>query len=197
MYKGLLKELKDLLKQLPGVGEKSAQRFVIYLIGHNKSLAQKIAKAISEAVQRYDKCTVCGMLTTETECEFCADSTRDRKTLCIVQNSSDVYLIEDTNAFKGRYFVTDKLLSPLEGIGPDDLKLDKLLELISKENVKEVILALNPSPEGETTITFLADLLKDYDLKITRLSTGIPFGSDIEYTSAMTLSNAVQRRFTI
>jgi len=137
------------------------------------------------------------MLTEQDPCLYCSSGNRSDELLCIVENSQDVFLIEETHEFKGKYFVLGKLLSPLDGIGPDQIKFPQLQALISTGNIEEVILALNPSAEGESTMNFLGSKLGKQISRITRLSTGLPFGGDIEYTSSLTLSNALKRRYPI
>ncbi|MFC1887439.1 recombination mediator RecR [Candidatus Cloacimonadota bacterium] len=197
MLKGLLGDLVENLKRLPGVGTKSAERIAMYLISDNKKVALQLSESIKLCIENYKNCTICNMLTDEDPCRFCTSSSRNDKVLCIVENTQDVYLIEDTHEFKGKFFVLGKLLSPLDGIGPDQIKFPQLKALIDTGDIEEVILALNPSAEGESTMNFLGTQLGKQVSKITRLSTGLPFGGDIEYTSSLTLSNALKRRYSI
>ena len=197
MFSGLLAELVQNLKKLPGIGSKSAQRLAMYLISMEKTKALELAESIQNTVKNYEKCSVCNMLTENDPCHFCSDYTRNQNFLCIVENTQDIYLIEDTNEFKGRYFVLNNLLSPLDGIGPNEINFPKLLELLKSDGIDEIILALNPSAEGESTISFLASQFEELKVKVTRLSTGLPFGGDIEYTSSLTLGNALKRRYSV
>ena len=197
MFSGLLAELVHNLKKLPGIGSKSAQRLAMYLISMEKTKALELAESIQNTVKNYEKCSVCNMLTENDPCHFCSDYTRNQNFLCIVENTQDIYLIEDTNEFKGRYFVLNNLLSPLDGIGPNEINFPKLLELLKSDGIDEIILALNPSAEGESTISFLASQFEELKVKVTRLSTGLPFGGDIEYTSSLTLGNALKRRYSV
>ena len=137
------------------------------------------------------------MLSENDLCDFCADSSRTDSHLCVVENTQDVYLIDNTHEFHGRYFVLGNLLSPLDGIGPQEINFSKLLELIKNNGIEELILALNPSAEGESTISYIASQLEELPVRITRLSTGLPFGGDIEYTSSLTLGNALKRRYSV
>ena len=137
------------------------------------------------------------MLSETLTCSYCNDNMRNEKQLCIVENTQDVYLIENTHEYKGKYFVLKKLLSPMDGIGPEEINFPKLLNYIKKQKTEEIILALNPSAEGESTISFLGMELRGLVKKITRLSTGLPFGGDIEYTSSITLGNALKRRYSV
>ena len=137
------------------------------------------------------------MLSETEPCKFCSDETRLSNVICVVENTQDAYLIEDLHEFKGKYFVLNELLSPLDGIGPDEINYPKLEKMIISGKINEIILALNPSAEGESTINFLASQFEGKNVKITRLSTGLPFGGDIEYTSSLTLSNAFKRRYSV
>ncbi|KQC07320.1 MAG: hypothetical protein APR54_06175 [Candidatus Cloacimonas sp. SDB] len=197
MLKGLLADLVENFKRLPGIGTKSAERIALYLISENKKNAMELAGSIRKCVEEYKNCSICNMLSEHDPCSFCSDSNRLDSLLCIVENTQDVYLIEDTHEFKGKYFVLGKLLSPLDGIGPDQIKFPQLQALVDTGNIAEVILALNPSAEGESTMNFLGAQLGKKVARITRLSTGLPFGGDIEYTSSLTLSNALKRRYSI
>jgi recombination protein RecR len=197
MFSGLLGELVKNLKKLPGVGQKSAQRMAMHIINMNKAEAELLAETIKDTVNTYKNCKVCNMLTEQEVCEFCSNEMRSAEQLCIVENTQDVYLIENTHEFKGKYFILKKLLSPIDGIGPDQINFPKLKQYIKHHNTEELILALNPSAEGESTISFLGSELQDSVKKITRLSTGLPFGGDIEYTSSITLGNALKRRYSV
>ena len=197
MFSGLLAELEQSLKKLPGIGRKSAQRLAMHLISMEKQEALELAGSIRNAVENYSNCSICNMLTETDPCRFCSDRSRHQNLLCIVENTQDVYLVEDTNEYKGRYFVLNNLLSPIDGIGPEEINFPKLLELLKSDNIDEVVLALNPSAEGGTTINYLDLQISEYISKVTRLSTGLPFGGDIEYTSSLTLGNAFKRRYSV
>lgn len=197
MFSGLLAELEKNLRRLPGIGTKSAQRLAMFLISNNRDVAIKLAESILEAVENYKNCKVCNMLTEHETCEFCLSEKRDDKILCIVENTQDVYLVENTQEFHGKYFVLNALLSPIDGIGPDEINFDQLLKIVKEREIEELVLALSPSAEGESTIRFIASELADSVQKITRLSTGLPFGGDIEYTNKLTLGNALKRRYSV
>ena len=197
MFNGFLEDLVNNLKKLPGIGSKTAQRLAIHLISKEKADAVNLADSIKIAVQSYDNCSVCNMLSETEPCKFCSDETRLSNVICVVENTQDAYLIEDLHEFKGKYFVLNELLSPLDGIGPDEINFPKLEKMIISGKINEIILALNPSAEGESTINFLASQFEGKNVKITRLSTGLPFGGDIEYTSSLTLSNAFKRRYSV
>ena len=197
MFSGLLGELVQNLKKLPGIGNKSAQRLAMHLISMEKTKALLLAESIQNAVKNYTNCSICNMLSESDPCEFCADEMRQKNSLCVVENSQDIFLIENTHEFRGKYYVLGNLLSPLDGIGPDEINFPKLLDMIQNDGINELILALNPSAEGESTINFIASQLEDTNISITRLSTGLPFGGDIEYTSSITLGNALKRRYSV
>ncbi len=197
MFSGLLAELEKNLRRLPGIGTKSAQRLAMFLISNNRDVAIKLAESILEAVENYKNCKVCNMLTEHETCEFCLSEKRDDKILCIVENTQDVYLVENTQEFHGKYFVLNALLSPIDGIGPDEINFDQLLKIVKEREIEELVLALSPSAEGESTIRFIASELAGSVQKITRLSTGLPFGGDIEYTNKLTLGNALKRRYSV
>ena len=197
MFSGLLADLVQNLKKLPGIGSKSAQRLAMFIISVEKEKALELSESIRKTVESYTNCSICNMLTEIDPCHFCSDYTRNQNFLCIVENTQDIYLIEDTNEYKGKYFVLNNLLSPLDGIGPDEINFPKLLALLKSDGIDEIILALNPSAEGESTISFLASQFEELKVKVTRLSTGLPFGGDIEYTSSLTLGNALKRRYSV
>ena len=197
MFNGFLEDLVNNLKKLPGIGSKTAQRLAIHLISKEKADAINLAESIKDAVQSYKHCSICNMLSETDPCLFCKDSTRIKNVLCVVENTQDAYLIEDLHEFRGRYFVLNELLSPLDGIGLEEINFPKLERIINSGEINEIILAINPSAEGESTINFLASQFEGKNIKITRLSTGLPFGGDIEYTSSLTLSNAFKRRYSV
>ena len=197
MFSGLLAELVQNLKKLPGIGSKSAQRLAMFLISMEKVKALELSESIRKTVESYTNCSICNMLTETDPCLFCADANRNDNVLCVVENTQDIYLIENTHEYRGKYFVLGNLLSPLDGIGPKDINFPRLLKLVETNKISELILALNPSAEGESTISFLASKFEGHQLKITRLSTGLPFGGDIEYTSSLTLGNALKRRYSV
>ena len=197
MFSGKLGELVQNLKKLPGIGNKSAQRLALHLIGMDKQKALLLADSIRDAVENFTYCSICHMLSENDPCEFCLDESRQKQSLCVVENTQDIYLVEKTNVYHGRYFVLGDLLSPLDGIGPDEINFPALLELIRNDGIEELILALNPSAEGESTINYIANQLAGNEIDITRLSTGLPFGGDIEYTNSITLGTALKRRYSV
>ncbi len=197
LLSGKLLQLQQNLKTLPGIGEKTALRLAMYLVSQDKHKSINLANSINEAVSAYTFCKKCNMLSETEICSICKDSQRDYKKLCLVENTRDVYSIENTKEFNGFYFVLGRLLSPIEGIGPNEINLYKLIDLIKNEHFDEIIFALSPSTEGETTIHFIAEHLKNLSINLTRLSTGIPYGGDMEFTGTITLLNAFRRRFPV
>ncbi|PID28794.1 MAG: recombination protein RecR [Candidatus Cloacimonadota bacterium] len=196
MLTGSLLTLQENLKKLPGIGAKSARRLALHLIGSRRNQAIDLANAIINAAESYSNCSVCNCLTESDPCNYCADAKRDSQVLCVVQNSADLFHIEKTGQYRGRYFVLGQLLSPIEGIGPMQIHFNELVLNIKNNNVRELILALNPTVEGESTIRFLADQLTEKVEKISRLSTGLPFGGDLEYAGDLTLQDAFKRRYS-
>jgi len=193
----LLNNLIANLKTLPGIGEKTARRMAMHILTMNKESALQIADSIKTTVLSYKRCSICNMLSETDPCPICSDSKRDNDKLCIVETTQDALLIQNTHEYKGKFFILGKLLSPLEGIGPKEISFSKLQRMIDTHDFKEIILALNPSAEGESTISFIYENLKSPNYEITRLSTGLPFGGDIEYINTMTLVDALRRRYKL
>jgi recombination protein RecR len=193
----LLEKLIQHFNRFPGIGRKTAQRLAWYLISRVKTDAYDFADSIRETVDNFTTCQECLILAEQDPCPICSDTDRDDNLLCIVENTSDVYLMENMHEFHGKYFVLGHLLSPLEGYGVNDLHIKELETLISTKKPQEIVLALKPSAEGEATIHYLSELFQKKDVILTRLSTGIPFGGDLEYTSTLTLANAWKRRYRV
>ncbi len=193
-YPGSLKRLIDVLCRFPGVGQKTAQRLAFYLLGCSREEVVAIARAMVEAKDKLTFCTECGSLSEQEHCSYCSDSGRDRTLLCVLQEPRDVLVLERTGQFRGLYHVLHGVLSPLDGIGPEELKLDRLVERIEKVGITEVIIATNPNVEGDATAGYLARLLRPLSIKITRIAFGLPVGGDIEYADDLTLSRALDGR---
>ena len=226
-----LVELQKSLQILPGIGEKTAQRLAYFLVNQPKEKGLQLADAIKIALDRVKPCSECFLLSDTSPCAICSDISRNSDILCIVESSRDVFAIENTKEFHGYYFVLGNLLSPINGIGPNEIRIKELSKFLSQKSFKEIILALSPSTEGETTMQYLGEYLQSSEfgvrssesvslrpphvvpelaselvmggegggnerepIKITRLSTGIPYGSDMEYTASTTLLNAMKRR---
>jgi recombination protein RecR len=193
-YPGSLKRLIDVLCRFPGVGQKTAQRLAFYLLGCSREEVVAIARAMVEAKDKLTFCAECGSLAEKEQCSYCSDSGRDRSLLCVLQEPRDVLVLERTGQFRGLYHVLHGALSPLDGIGPEELKLDRLVERIEKVGISEVIIATNPNVEGDATASYLARLLRPLSIKITRIAFGLPVGGDIEYADDLTLSRALDGR---
>ena len=185
-----IKSLVDALKTLPGVGKKTSQRMAIQLLDKNRDGAEKLASSIVDALTSIKNCQRCQVLTDTTYCSICSNNNRDDKQLCIVENMLDLVAIEESGGFKGKYFVLHGCISPLDGVGPADLKLPDLDNMVSKYEVEEVVMALSPSVESETTIHFISDMLSKYSCKVSRIGFGIPFGGELEYLDQQTILHA-------
>ena len=195
MHQDLLNDLINSLTILPGVGKKSAQRMALYLLDKNKDGAGILAKTLEKAIDEIGRCSRCRMLTSNSLCKICSDNTRDMNSICVVENPSDVLAIESTGGFKGRYFVLLGRLSPIDGISPDDLGINDFLKLIKIENIKEVILATSSTVEGDATAIYIKDHISD--IKVSRISYGIPIGGELEYVDGNTIARAIQGRTEI
>ena len=182
------------LKKLPGVGTKSAQRFAFHILRSTDEDAEALAAAIRHIKEALRLCSICNNITDVDPCRFCASPDRDPGVICVVEEPQNVSAIEKTREFRGRYHVLMGALSPLQGVGPDDLKIKSLLARISSGGVTEVILATNPNVEGEATALYLARLLKPLGVRVTRIAMGVPVGSDLEYTDEVTMHKALEGR---
>ncbi len=186
--------LTDALRRLPGVGPKSAQRMAYHLMQHDREGAAQLARALGQAVERLHHCARCNTFTELEVCDTCSDATRDATLLCVVETPADQLMIEQTLTYKGLYFVLMGRLSPLDGIGPKDLNLDKLIARATDGNVTEVVLATNFTNEGEATAHYLSETLKARGLKVSRLARGVPVGGELEYVDAGTIARAMLDR---
>jgi recombination protein RecR len=192
-----LNRLVEELKKIPGIGAKTAQRIAFYLIGLPKENVNKLTESIKDAKQKSFYCSICNSLTHVDPCQYCADSNRDDTVLCIVEEPFNISSIEKTGIFHGRYHVLLGALSPLKGVGPDELKTDQLIQRVKKGRFKEIIIATNPTSEGETTAHFLFDVLKEFSVKQTRLAMGLPVGSDIDFADQVTIKKSLEGRTEI
>jgi recombination protein RecR len=193
-YTKPLAKLIDQFQKLPGIGPKSAQRMAFHLLKMPLSEVEKFAGVMIESKQTINYCDVCYNLSSQTPCEICSSDKRDKSTICVVAEAKDLIAIEKTREFKGLYHVLQGLISPLEGIGPDDLRVKELLHRTTDENVKEIILAINPSVEGEATSLYLNKILKPFGVKVTRIAFGLPMGGDLEYVDELTILKAIEGR---
>jgi recombination protein RecR len=193
-YAKPIDHLIEALTRLPGIGKKTASRLAFHILRSSSSEAQELARAILDVKEKIRLCSTCFNLTDEDPCRICQDERRSTEILCVVEGPNDLIAIENTGTFNGRYHVLHGTISPLEGIGPDDLKIKELLGRLQKERISEVIFATNPTVEGGTTALYLTDLIKPLGIKVTRIAYGIPMGSEIEYSDGMTLSKALEGR---
>ncbi len=194
MYPESINNLIESFKLLPGIGEKTAERFafaVLYMDSENIDIFADNLKNIQEKIR---KCKICNNLTEKEICSICEDNYRDRETLCVVEDVKSVFLFEKMGMYKGKYHVLSGLISPLDGINPEDIGLGELLSRIDKEKFKEIIFAFKPSVEGETTALYIKKLLEDKNIKITKLASGVPMGAEIEYLDNLTLERALSDR---
>jgi recombination protein RecR len=193
----LLLQLIDALKCLPGVGPRSAQRMALYLLERDRDGARKLSATLIDAVDRIGHCSSCRTLSETELCDICSSASRDESTLCVVETPADVLAIEQSAEFRGRYFVLMGHLSPLDGIGPDELGLDILERRLAGGEIRELILATNPTVEGETTAHYLSSMAADHNIEATRIAHGVPLGGELEYIDAGTLAHAFsgRRRF--
>jgi recombination protein RecR len=189
-----LQHLIEQFKRLPGVGAKSAQRLAFHILKTPREDAERLCEAIREVKDRVTYCSICNNFTDVDPCVYCADPARDHRLVCVVEEPQNVNVIEKTGGFRGVYHVLLGALSPLQGIGPDDLKIKGLLTRIDGDHVEEIILATNPTVEGEATAIYLARLLKPLGVRVTRIATGIPVGSDLEYADELTMGKAMEGR---
>ena len=192
---GAIEDLVTELAKLPGIGRKTAQRLTFFLLKQPAETATRLAEAIRSVRERVTPCGVCGTLTDEDPCAICRDPRRDASLLCVVEEAADVTAIERAGRFRGRYHVLGGRLSPLEGIGPEALRLDRLVDRVANgAGVREVIIATNPSMEGEVTATFLQQLLRPTGVRVTRIARGLPVGGDLEYADGVTIAQALLAR---
>jgi recombination protein RecR len=189
-----IEELITELARLPGIGRKTAQRLTFHLLQQPSELAGRLASALVAVGERVRPCEECGNLTEDQPCEICRDPRRDAAVLCVVEDASAVGLVDRATDFKGRYHVLGGRLSPLDGVGPEALRLDRLVRRVEEGPVREVILATNPSMEGEVTATYIQQLLAGHEVRVTRLARGLPMGGDLEYVDGVTLAHALVAR---
>jgi recombination protein RecR len=189
-----LARLVEQLQRLPGIGAKSAQRLAFHILKTPREDVDRLCDAIRDVKDRVTYCSVCNNITDTDPCAFCTSAVRDQKVICVVEEPQNVSVIEKTREFRGMYHVLMGALSPLQGIGPDDLRIKGLLARIASGSVTEVILATNPTVEGEATALYLARLLKPLGVRVTRIAMGIPVGSDLEYTDEVTMTRAMENR---
>lgn len=194
MYEGSVQDLVDELGRLPGVGPKGAQRIAFFILDSEPADVRRLADALLHVKEKVQFCETCGNVSESSICRICLDERRDPSVICVVEESKDVIAIEKTREFRGRYHVLGGAINPMDGIGPDQLRIRELLPRLADGNVREVILAMDPNLEGEATATYLARLLSTLEVKVSRLASGLPVGGDLEYADEVTLGRAFEGR---
>lgn len=194
MYDGALQDLIDALGRLPGIGPKSAQRIAFYVLSRPKAEAELLAQALIDSKEKIRFCTKCGNIAQEELCSICRNPKRDQAVICVVEEAKDVGAIERTRSYRGLYHVLGGAIDPINGIGPEQLRLRELLTRLSGDSVQEIIIATNPNIEGEATATYLTRTISPLGLKVTRLASGLPVGGDLEYADEVTLGRALEGR---
>ena len=196
MYPNSVRNLISSLKDLPGIGEKSAERLAFSILNFDNEKIDNFANALND-IKNIKRCPICNNITDMDICYICGDSSRDNDTIFVVEKPKDIVLFEKMGNYKGKYHVLDGLISPLEGINPEDINLDSLVKRVTDNNVKEVIVVLKPSIEGETTMQYIKKILSKYDVRVSKIPIGIPMGTDIEYIDSMTLEMAFEDRLDV
>ena len=194
MYEGIIQELIDELGRLPGIGPKSAQRIAFHIVQTEHFDVTRLAEILLEVRDKVRFCDICGNVSEQETCSICRDPRRDPTSICVVEEAKDVVAIERTREFRGRYHVLGGAISPIDGVGPDDLRNKELMTRLASAEVTEVIIATDPNLEGEATATYLARLVKPMGLRVTRLASGLPVGGDLEYADEVTLGRALEGR---
>ena len=194
MYEGIIQDLIDELGRLPGVGPKSAQRIAFHIIQSDRVDVTRLAEILKTVKERVKFCTTCGNISEEELCRICKDPRRDNSSICVVEESKDVLAIEKTREFKGKYHVLGGAISPIDGIGPENLRIKELMSRLAETQISEVIIATDPNLEGEATATYLTRLIKPLGIKVSRLASGLPVGGDLEYADEVTLGRAFEGR---
>ena len=197
MYEGAIQDLIDALGRLPGIGPKSAQRIAFHILQADPEIADSLVDAVRTVKERVKFCTECGNVSEEAQCRICRDPRRDGTKICVVEESKDVIAIERTREFRGKYHVLGGAISPIDGIGPDQLRIRELMQRLSDTGITEIILATDPNLEGEATATYLARLIKPMGISVSRLASGLPVGGDLEYADEVTLGRAFEGRTSL
>lgn len=194
MYPESLKNLIESFKLLPGIGEKTAERMAFFILNEDEEKTEFFAKSIKEAKQNIRRCSICNGITDKDICEICSNDSRNKNILCVVEDPKSIFLFEKIGAYSGEYHVLDGLISPLDGVDPDDIGIEKLVKRIEVNHYDEIIIAVKPSVEGETTAMYIKKIIEGMNIKVTRLASGVPIGTDIEYIDSMTLERALTDR---
>jgi recombination protein RecR len=194
MEQGIIENLIAQLTKLPGIGRKTAQRLAFFILTMSEEDAKGISKAINEVKEKARFCTECFNITEKEKCRICSNNSRDRSKLCVVEEPSNIIVIERTKSFNGLYHVLLGALSPIDGLTPDRLKINELIERVKKNEIEEIIIATNPNTKGEMTAQYIREMLKPFNVKVTRIAYGLPIGGDIEFADEVTLSKALEGR---
>ena len=194
MYEGIIQDLIDELGRLPGVGPKSAQRIAFHIIQSDRVDVTRLAEVLKTVKERVKFCSVCGNISEEELCKICRDPRRDKTSICVVEESKDVLAIEKTREFKGTYHVLGGAISPIDGVGPENLRIKELMSRLAETTIGEIIIATDPNLEGEATATYLTRLIKPLGITVSRLASGLPVGGDLEYADEITLGRAFEGR---
>lgn len=194
MYPDSIKNLIESFKYLPGIGEKTAERLAFSILDLEEEQVELFSKSLLDTKEKIHKCSNCNNLTEDDVCYICSDKLRNKEVLCVVEDSKYVFLFEKLGMFHGKYHVLEGLISPLDGINPEDIGLNKLIDRITNEGIKEIIFAFKPSIEGETTSLYIKKILEGMDITVTRLASGVPIGADMEYVDSLTLERALNDR---
>lgn len=197
MYPNVIRKLIDNFKDLPGIGDKSAERLAFSLINFGDDKLVEFSDCIIEIKNKIRSCSICGGISENDLCDICENLSRNNKIIFVVEKQKDVFLFEKLGIYKGVYHVLGGLISPMDGVNPEDINIDNLINRVKKDSVQEIILALKPSLEGETTMQYITKLLSNYDVKVSKIATGIPMGMDMEYIDTMTLEMALEQRKSV
>ena len=193
-YPSSLNDLIDSLKKLPSIGEKSAERLAFAIMNMDDEESNTLSDSIKNVKTKIKKCKLCGNITEADICEICSNESRDSSLICVVEDSKNIITLEKTGTYKGKYHVLNGLISPIDGRGPDDININSLIEKVNKEKIKEIIIAISPTLEGETTALYISKLLEGSNVIVSKIAYGIPIGADMEYLDPMTLSMALSNR---
>ncbi len=189
-----LKNLIESFKTLPGIGEKTAERLAFFVINQEKETTDFFANSIVEAKEKIRKCSICNGITDKEVCDLCSNESRNKKVLCVVEDPRSIFIFEKIGTYKGDYHVLDGLISPLDGVDPDDIGIEKLVKRVQSSKYEEIIIAVKPSIEGETTALYIKKIMEGMSIKVTRIASGVPIGTDMEYIDSMTLERALNDR---
>ncbi len=196
-YPSTILNLIECFKKMPGIGEKTAERLALSLLETDQSIIELFSNSLKDIKIKIKRCSICNNLSEEDKCEICKNKQRNKNVLCIVEEPKNVILFEKLNIFDGYYHVLDGLISPIDGVNPEDINIESLIKRVEEDNIKEIILALKPSIEGETTSLYISKILESKDIKISKIAYGIPMGAEIDYVDSLTLELALQNRMDI